>query len=73
MNTYNSTIEQEKLSELSGYKKSAEIAAFLAKNKVPFFRGKRGRVFTTIDAVNHALGLKGLSKPFKNPIDIEIL
>ena len=57
METNNLTIEQDMLSVLTGYEKSAEIAAFLAKNKVPFFRGKHGKVWTTLHAINHALGL----------------
>lgn len=57
MESYNLTIEQDTLSRLTGYAKSAEIAAFLAKNGVPFFRGKRGKVFTTVAAVNSALGV----------------
>jgi len=56
MNT--GTINQDLLKELTGYKKPVEIAACLAKQGIPYFIGKRGRVWTTIDAVNAVMGVK---------------
>ena len=56
MNT--GTINQDLLQELTGYKKPVEIAASLAKQGIPYFIGKRGRVWTTIDAVNAVMGVK---------------
>ena len=52
------TINQDLLKELTGYKKPVEIAACLAKQGIPYFIGKRGRVWTTIDAVNAVMGVK---------------
>ncbi len=52
------TINQDLLQELTGYKKPVEIAACLAKQGIPYFHGKRGRVWTTLDAVNVAIGAK---------------
>ena len=56
MNT--GTINQDLLRELTGYKKPAEIAVCLAKQGIPYFLGKRGQVFTTLDALNAAIGAK---------------
>ena len=52
------TINQDLLKELTGYKKPVEIAACLSKQGIPYFIGKRGRVWTTIDAVNAVMGVK---------------
>ncbi len=57
MRIQNSTVCQELLADLTGYNKPAEIAASLARNGVPFFRGKRGKVWTTVAAINSALGV----------------
>ena len=77
METNNLTIEQDMLSVLTGYEKSAEIAAFLAKNKVPFYRGKRGKVCTTLDALNYGLGLspnrQSCNSGSSNSDEIEVL
>ena len=54
----NHTINQDQLKELTGYKKPVDIAACLAKQGIPYFIGKRGRVWTTIDAVNAVMGVK---------------
>ena len=52
------TLNQDLLKELTGYKKPVDIAACLAKQGIPYFIGKRGRVWTTLDAVNVAIGAK---------------
>ena len=56
MNT--GTINQDLLKELTGYKKPVDIAACLAKQGIPFFIGKRGKVWTTLGALNAAVGVK---------------
>lgn len=50
-------INQEELAEATGYTRPAEIAACLARQGVRYFSGKRGRIWTTQAALNHALGL----------------
>jgi len=46
------------LTTLTGCKTPQELAADLAANNIKFFRGKRGRPWTTIEALNAALGIK---------------
>ena len=52
------TINQDLLQELTGYNKPIDIAACLAKQGIPYFIGKRGKVWTTLDAVNFAIGAR---------------
>jgi len=53
----NSVIDQDVLAELTGYRRTAQIAAHLAKHDIPYYCGKRGRIWTTLDALNAGLGL----------------
>ena len=50
-------LTQEQLIALTGYKTPADIVLCLDNNKVRYFIGKRGRVWTTQEALNSALGL----------------
>lgn len=51
-----SALAPEDLERLTGYKQQADIERWCHKNGVRFFRGKAG-VWTTLEAVNAALGL----------------
>ena len=41
--------------EVTGYKTAARVESWLQDNHVPYFIGKKGKVFTTIDKINDAL------------------
>ena len=48
----------EQLQQSTGYNKPAEVANLLTRNNIKYLRGKNGRPFTTLDALNVALGIK---------------
>ncbi len=50
-------LTEDDLKEASGYKDRAQIRAWLARNRIPFTTGNRGRLSTSIDAFNQALGI----------------
>ena len=41
--------------EVTGYKTAGRVESWLQDNHVPYFIGKKGKVFTTIDKINDAL------------------
>lgn len=49
----------EDLERLTGYRRQGDLEKWLRANGVPFFRGQGGRIWTTLDACNAALGLTG--------------
>lgn len=51
------TVNFETLKELTGFNTPSEIAASLSAQGIKFFRGKYGRPWTTLDAINTALGI----------------
>lgn len=57
------------LSEITGYQRPADIERCLMRQGVRVLHGKDG-IFTTLDAVNAALGVKSDHQP---NTDIEIL
>ncbi|MFC1843277.1 DUF4224 domain-containing protein [Thermodesulfobacteriota bacterium] len=68
MNT--GTINQDQLKELTGYEKPAEIASCLSRQGIPYFIGKRGRVWTTLDAVNVAIGARNNEDGQQDTIEV---
>lgn len=50
-------VNHETLQQLTGYSRPADIALCLDKQGVKYFIGSRGRVWTTQEALNAALGL----------------
>ena len=50
-------VYHEDLQELTGYQQPADIAVCLTKHGIPFFTGKRGRIWTTANAFDCVLGL----------------
>jgi hypothetical protein len=51
-------LNTEDLSRLIGYEQPAALEKWCRENGVRFFRGRRG-IWTTMDAVNQALGVSG--------------
>jgi len=64
-------VTPEELKAATGYDRPGDIEKCLRKNGVRFLYGKKG-LYTTIDALNAAMGLhKGNQAPVKQ-IDIDI-
>ena len=51
-------IDSEQLQKATGYDRPGDLEKCLRKNGIPFVRGRSGRIFTTAEAVNQALGIK---------------
>lgn len=51
------TVSSSALSELTGYTRQADLEKWCARSNVPFFRGRAG-IWTTLDALNAALGVR---------------
>lgn len=51
-------IDSEQLQKATGYERIGDLEKCLKKNGVRVLYGKNGQPFTTIDAINAALGLK---------------
>jgi hypothetical protein len=51
-------IDSEQLQKATGYDRHADLEKCLKKNGVRVLYGKNGQPFTTLDAINAALGLK---------------
>ncbi|MBT9097490.1 hypothetical protein KFZ76_07160 [Methylovulum psychrotolerans] len=47
----------DQLKEMTGCKRLIDVERTLDKNGIPFCRG-RGRIFTTINAINAAMGIE---------------
>lgn len=64
-------VTQEELKDATGYDRPGDIEKCLRKNGVRFLYGKRG-IYTTIDALNAAMGIPtGNQTPVKqHEIDI---
>ena len=50
-------LTNEELKKATGYDKNSAIEKCLRAQKIPLLYGKDGQVFTTIDAINSALGI----------------
>ena len=50
-------VTHEELKAATGYDNNASLEKCLRSQKVPVLYGKDGHVFTTLDAINNALGL----------------
>lgn len=48
----------EELSTITGYQKPSDVERCLVEQGIQVFRGRRGRLWTTMDLVNHAGGLR---------------
>lgn len=71
MNLSNAIITLEQLKIATGYDSAAGVEKCLRKNGVRFLYGKSG-IYTTIDALNVAMGLKS-GEPVMNDKEIDII
>ena len=55
-------VTSEDLKKVTGYTRIGDIERWLQQENIPFFRGKRGKIFTTIEKLNEALS-PGESQP----------
>lgn len=62
----NAVIDEPELMQKTGYDTRAQLRACLEANGVKYMTGKRGRVFTTVDAFNAAMGLAHTAMPASN-------
>ncbi len=68
-----SVVTFEQLKTITGYSISSCIEACLNKNGVRFLYGRNGGIFTTVDALNAAMGIaKDTLQPAPHP-EIDIL
>ena len=51
-------ISTKELKQATGAKTTPSLEKILRAQKIPFFYGKPGHIFTTLDALNGALGIK---------------
>jgi S1-C subfamily serine protease len=51
------TLTFEDLQKLTGFDRASDIIRCLHKQGVPVVRGRHGRPFTTVDAINQSLGV----------------
>ncbi|QSB01863.1 hypothetical protein JWZ98_02575 [Methylomonas sp. EFPC1] len=56
-------IDTEQLKTVTGYDRPGDIERCLRAAGVRFLHGKNGKIFTTIDAINAAMGLKSQILP----------
>ncbi len=65
-------VTHEQLKLATGYDRISEIEKCLRKSGVRYLRGKKG-IFTTVDALNAAMGLSNQQPTPNTGADIEIL
>lgn len=58
-----SALAQVDLERLTGYQRQADIERWCQANGVRYFRGRAGAIWTTLAAVNTALGLRDGADP----------
>jgi hypothetical protein len=63
-------ITHEELKSATGFDNNAALEKCLRNQKIPVLYGKDGHVFTTLDAINNALGLKSIEQ---SPDEIEFI
>lgn len=62
----------EELVELTGYNKPCDIRTALMNAGVTYLEGSRGKVYTTVDALNKAMGVHDKLPEIKENRTIEI-
>ena len=61
-----SLVSIKDLMKVTGYKSAGHIESWLQKNHIPYFQGKKGRIFTTTTKLNESLdGEKKQMKPIE--------
>lgn len=61
-------ITHEQLIQVTGCKTISSLEKCLRAQKIPFLYGNKGKIFTTIEALNAAMGLKS-GEPTHDPIE----
>ncbi|MCG8004660.1 MAG: hypothetical protein JAY88_14570 [Candidatus Thiodiazotropha lotti] len=56
------TVSFKELQELFEYDDPHQVVACLNDNKIPYHKGKYGRPWTTVAAMNYALGISDTDK-----------
>lgn len=64
-------IDSEQLQKATGYDRPGDLEKCLRKNGIPFVRGRSGRIFTTAEAVNQALGIKAADPNKQDKDEVE--
>lgn len=62
-------ISIDELKKATGYENTADVEKCLQKNGIRVIYGKKGYIFTTLEAINKALGIR----KNKDTSDIELL
>ncbi len=62
-------ISIDALKTATGYTNTADVEKCLQKNGIRVIYGKKGHIFTTLDAINQALGIRDKT----NQQEIELL
>jgi hypothetical protein len=68
----NAIVTHEQLKTATGYDRPSDIEKCLRKSGVRYLHGKTG-IFTTVDALNAAMGLSNQAPPPNTGGDIDIL
>ena len=55
MTRFRNLITEAELFEATGYTASGRLVSHLQRHKIRYFVGNRGRVWTTLEAINNAL------------------
>ena len=50
-------VDHEALQHLTGFDRMGDIARALERQGIRYLRGRAGRLFTTVDALNKAMGI----------------
>ncbi|MBV2138543.1 MAG: hypothetical protein KUF79_17185 [Candidatus Thiodiazotropha sp. (ex Ctena orbiculata)] len=53
----NNIVTFDELKKILDYEDQRQIIACLTENNIPFRKGKHGRPWTTVDAINSAMGI----------------
>jgi len=64
------TVSYNALQVVSGYRTPADVIAWLSSQNIPFATGARNRPFTTVDAINSALGVHDATTQLKRTITL---
>jgi hypothetical protein len=68
-----SLLNEEALKAATGAKRRGDLARYLSRAGVPFQRGAGGAIWTSLDAINAALGLRTSAPEPAPSTEIEVL
>lgn len=64
-------IQFDELQQVTGYTRQADVERCLQRQGVRFFRGRNGAIWTTLEALNVALGVSAPAANSEGPIKPE--